>query len=62
MKDGCDLLGVSVEVHGVFAVHVAAGESKIENLQKKLSNLDKKVILIVHFVSGYCNLDGAFSF
>jgi len=61
MEYMCDFLGVSVEIHGVFAMPLPARESKIENLQKKSSNMEKEVILIVYFVSGYCNLNGPFS-
>jgi hypothetical protein len=61
MKDGCDFLGMSVEIHRVFVMPVPTREFKIENLQKEGSNMAKKIILIIYFVPGYCNLDRSFS-
>ncbi len=62
MKDGRDFLGMSVEVHGVFAMPVPTREFEVENLQKESSNVAEKVISIVSFVARYHNLDGTFSY
>ena len=61
MQNRCDFLGVPVKIHSIFAKPVPTREFEIENLQKKTSDVPKKVFLIVYFVPGYRNQDRMFS-
>jgi len=61
MQNRCDFLGVPVKIHSVFAMPVTTRKFKIESLQKKTSDMPKKVFLIVYFVPGYRNQDRTFS-